>query len=294
MTHQDGIVLLNKPSGVTSFDALRKIKAKSSGRKVGHTGTLDKFAQGLLVVLVGNYTRLNHLFTNLDKSYVGEMTFGQETDTLDPEGRVVKTAPAPSSPSWERVVDSFTGRIQQSPPVYSAIHLDGVRAHKRARRNEEFEPPARWVEIRRLELLEWHSPTLSFRVECSKGTYVRSLARDIGSFLGSCAYLTSLVRTSVGGYKLDNSVTPDQYSPGEHLNFGRRVFGGSGIDAVTRQVKRDHVDAILCGTPLQEGYFVAPPDGEGLQVLFHEDRLLGLAELRDGSYKYRLVAPSNR
>jgi tRNA pseudouridine55 synthase len=200
-TH-DGLILLHKPPGLTSFDALRDVKRILGTGKVGHTGTLDKFAEGLLLALTGRALKLSPWFTHCDKQYEGTVCFGAETDTLDPEGAVVANAPLPSRENVEQAIPQFLGKIEQAPPVYSAIHIDGQRASALARRGEAPEMRKRPVTIYRLELLSWEPPYAKIFVHCSSGTYIRSLARDIALAAGSRAHLTALVRTQIGGFRL--------------------------------------------------------------------------------------------
>jgi len=197
-----GLILFNKQSGITSFDALRDIKRTLGTGKVGHTGTLDKFAHGLLIVLVGKALRLSQWFTACDKKYKGRIYFGIETDTLDPEGAKIAEAALPSKNDIEKVLSQFTGSILQAPPAYSAIHVNGKRASDLARAGLQPEMKKRPVTIHKLELLSWEPPFADIFVHCSSGTYIRSLARDIALAAGSRAHLSELQRTHIGGFEL--------------------------------------------------------------------------------------------
>ncbi|MCL2208595.1 MAG: tRNA pseudouridine(55) synthase TruB [Treponema sp.] len=200
-----GLLLLNKSPGITSFDALRDIKRILGTPKVGHTGTLDKFAQGLLIVLAGRCLKLSRWFTHLDKQYTGKIRFGIETDTLDPEGNQTAQAEPPSREEVQKVLPLFTGAILQEPPAYSAIHVDGKRASDLARFGKTPVMKKREVTIFKLELKDWQPPFAEIFVHCSSGTYIRSLARDIALACGSRAHLCELSRTQVGGFKLENA-----------------------------------------------------------------------------------------
>ncbi len=203
MKGRAALLLLDKPPGVTSFKALGEVKRLFS--KVGHTGTLDKFAEGLLVVLTGPFTKLNPLITPLDKTYLATIKFGEETDTLDPEGEVIAQAEIPELKEIERGVNQFKGTLMQTPPLYSALHVDGERAHRLVRDGVEFDLPPREVEIYSSTIVQWEKPYLTLKVHCSKGTYIRSLARDIALEVESRAHLTKLVRLGVGPYHLDEA-----------------------------------------------------------------------------------------
>jgi len=202
-SHQSGLILLNKNSGVTSFEALGEIKRALGTGKVGHTGTLDKFAQGLLIVLTGRALRLTPYFSHCDKQYRGRIRFGAETDTLDPEGNVIAEAELPSRERAEQAIKTFKGEIMQKPPVFSAIHINGQRASKLARSGDIPEMKERPVTIYDLKLVEWQPPFADIFVHCSSGTYIRSLARDIALAAGSRAHLSSLTRTQVAAFSLD-------------------------------------------------------------------------------------------
>lgn len=194
---RSGVVLLDKKPGLTSFQALYSVK-RVYGRAVGHTGTLDSFAEGLLVVLVGKLTKFNPLFTAFDKVYEADFTFGTETDTLDPTGRPVLEKPVPEAP--ETFAARFTGPLQQVPPDYSAVHVDGRRASDRVRAGQTLALPPRPVTVYALDVLGWKPPVLTVRIHCSKGTYVRSLARDWGRAADSAAHVSRLRRLSVGPF----------------------------------------------------------------------------------------------
>jgi len=200
------LILLNKKPGITSFDALRDIKRLLGTGKVGHTGTLDKFAEGLLLILAGRALKLSRWFTNCDKQYEGTICFGTETDTLDPEGAVIANAPLPSREEVENVFSQFTGEIEQAPPAYSAIRIGGKRASALARGGDIPEMKKRPVSIYRLELLSWDPPYAKIFVHCSSGTYIRSLARDLAIAAGSRGYLAGLLRTKVGEFRIEEAV----------------------------------------------------------------------------------------
>jgi tRNA pseudouridine55 synthase len=202
-TPQSGLILLNKKPGVTSFEALGEVKRSLGTGKVGHTGTLDKFAQGLLVVLTGRALRLTPYFSHCDKQYRGRIHFGAETDTLDPEGNVIAEAQPPSRERAEQAIKTFKGEIMQKPPIFSAIHINGQRASKLARSGDVPEMKERPVTIYKLELIEWQPPYADIFVHCSSGTYIRSLARDIALAANSRAHLSSLLRTQVASFSLD-------------------------------------------------------------------------------------------
>jgi tRNA pseudouridine55 synthase len=229
-----GIVLIDKPEGITSFSALHPIKKKLGKKiKVGHTGTLDKFATGLLIVCVGGYTRLAGELTASDKVYEAAILFGRETDTLDPEGSVVAEASPPSLSELESVIPHFKGLISQAPPLFSALHINGERAYKRVLRGELFEMEKREVTIHQLELLSYKDNVATMRIHCSKGTYIRSLARDIARAAASCGSLLALRRTAVGAFHVSDAVLPDDFDPSENLVRGAEIAASLSGDVQT-------------------------------------------------------------
>jgi tRNA pseudouridine55 synthase len=205
----DGYILLNKSSGVTSFQALNPVKRILGTGKVGHTGTLDRFANGLLVVLTGKALKQQEAFTHLDKTYTADLFFGKETATLDPEGDVIAEAAVPEESTIIEAFEAFRGEIMQTPPAYSAIHINGHRASDLMRKGKPPEMKARPVTIYALELRSYQKPIAKITVHCSSGTYIRALARDIGLACHSRAYVAALTRTTIGEYRLEDAVTVD-------------------------------------------------------------------------------------
>jgi tRNA pseudouridine55 synthase len=201
----DGILLVDKPAGITSAEAVRQIKARVRPARVGHLGTLDPFATGLLPVLIGEATKLAPFLQDGEKEYEGVIRLGVETDTLDRTGAEIQTAEVPllTSVMLAEAAARYTGRIVQQPPIFSAIKRDGVPLYRLARRGVEVEPPPpREVVISRLNLDAVDATSLHFVAACSTGTYMRSLARDIGIALGTVAHLAELRRLRNGSFTL--------------------------------------------------------------------------------------------
>jgi tRNA pseudouridine55 synthase len=260
-----GLLLLNKKPGVTSFEALYVVKRAFAGAKAGHTGTLDKFAEGLLPVLVGRAVKLAPWFSHGDKQYRGKIRFGMETDTLDPEGRTVAESGLPSREAVEAVLPLFQGEILQAPPLYSAVHLEGRRASERARAGETPEMKKRPVTIYQLEMISWEPPFAEIAVHCSSGTYIRSLARDLAEAAGSRAYLAALTRTRFAGFDLSQAVRGDDELPAALLPINRSVFEALGLPWFN--LDEQYVQYIIQGKPLShvlEGQKLCyPVSGEG-------------------------------
>lgn len=204
-----GIVLLDKPLGYSSNQAVQKVRWLLQARKAGHTGSLDPFATGMLPICLGEASKTAAFMLDASKIYVARAFLGQATTTGDIEGEVSETAPLPGLNTEEvaQVLSRFMGKIQQTPPMYSAIKHEGQPLYRLARAGREVPRQPREVNIQALELLEWNSPFLQFRVHCSKGTYVRTLAEDIARAMGSCAHLQALRRIEVEPFREADMVT---------------------------------------------------------------------------------------
>ena len=205
----EGLILnVFKPAGMTSFDVVRDIRQKLGLKKVGHAGTLDPMAEGILLVMLGKATRKSSELSSLKKAYRAGILLGKETDTYDITGKVVRSGDASgvSLDMIRAILDKFTGEIEQVPPMYSALKRKGHRLYKLARQGIKVALEARPVFIYDITILSWNNPHLMLDVVCSKGTYVRSLAHDLGVELGCGACLESLLRTAVGEYRVEDSV----------------------------------------------------------------------------------------
>ena len=205
----NGILVIDKPSEWTSHDVVAKARGITRQRRIGHTGTLDPMATGVLVLCLGQATRLVEYMTRHDKRYEGEITLGVSTGTDDAEGDEISRSPAPPLHDLDlrRLEAAFTGALQQRPPAYSAIKVDGKRSYARARAGETVELRTRSVMVRELRLTLAAADRLQISVHCGPGTYIRSIARDIGELLGCGAHLSALRRTSVGGFMLRGATT---------------------------------------------------------------------------------------
>lgn len=212
------IIAIDKPLGWTSFDAVKRIRGAIARRlkvkkfKVGHAGTLDPLATGLLLICTGRATRRIEELQQGEKEYVAEVKLGATTPSYDLETEIDASYPTDhiTEEMVRSVLDSFTGIIMQVPPVYSAVKIDGKRAYKYARKGDDPGLKAKPVRIREIELLSFVNDKIRFRVVCSKGTYIRSLARDIGVALNSGAHLVALQRTRIGDFKVEEALSPDK------------------------------------------------------------------------------------
>jgi len=205
-------ILVDKPQGITSRDVVNALQRATGIQKVGHAGTLDPMATGLLIVLVARpATRLQAAFMHHDKTYVGTMRLGERTLSHDANTEVVETVD-PSALTCEQITAAwkeYVGAFWQTPPMYSAVKVGGEPLYKKARRGETVDRPPRRVHLKAVDILNWSCPNLQFRMTCSKGTYVRALARDVGGDLGVGAHLTALRRTAIGPYRLSSAWSLD-------------------------------------------------------------------------------------
>lgn len=205
----DGIILVDKPAGMTSFGVvarIRRVLSQKAGKKVkvGHTGTLDPFATGLMIIVTGKECKNAENYSKLDKIYEATFRLGQASTTGDPEGEISDVSSIqPSKNEVETVLGRFIGSIQQKPPIFSAIKINGQRAYKLARKGEVVEMPLRQVEIYSLELLEYSYPEVKVRAHVSSGTYIRTLAEDIGEMLETGAYCSQLCRTRIAEWDIE-------------------------------------------------------------------------------------------
>ncbi len=252
-------------------------------QRVGHLGTLDPFAKGLLVLVVGRATRLAPFAAEWPKTYEGVIRLGVTTDTDDLTGAVVATAPwtGITPAQLADVIGSFRGAYQQRPPAYSAVKIEGERAYRRARRGEAALPSPRPVEIRELEIVEAAVPDLRFRATVSAGTYVRSLARDIGAKLGCGAHLTALRRTAVGPLRLADAVAPEAVTPAVLQDAAVLV-----AQMPRRLVDKKERDAVLHGRPISSAQTA---EGRQPTAIFDGDELLAVAEPEGDLLKPRVV-----
>lgn len=205
----DGVLLLNKPVDLSSNHALQRAKRALNARKAGHTGTLDPFATGLLICCFGKATKISSLLLEADKSYVATLSLGAETDSGDLTGTITNQIDGftgVSQDKFEAVLPKFTGLIQQIPPMYSALKRDGKPLYKYAREGIVLDRPPREVHIHKLNIVSFTPKEVKIFVHCSKGTYIRTLAQDIGAAIGCLAHLTALHRTAIQSFSVDDAI----------------------------------------------------------------------------------------
>lgn len=283
----NGIINVNKPKGITSFDVIRKLRKILSLRKIGHTGTLDPLAEGVLLVCVGKATKLAQDIEAHSKEYVAEFELGYKTDTYDIEGTVIDKTEnfSVTREKLLEVINTFLGNIKQIPPMYSAIKVNGQKLYDLARKGETIEREARDIFIESIELLEFDGKKAKIKCSVSKGTYIRSLIYDIGEKLGTFAVMTSLLRTKVGEETIEKSFTLAEI---ENLkNEGKENFITSVEDYFT--YPKINIEDEKNHTLFLNGNTLVFKGEDGMKRVYENDKFLGLASLKHNrlkGYKY--------
>ncbi len=217
-TELEGVLLIDKPAGITSHDVVDRVRHKLKMKRVGHAGTLDPIATGLLIILVGKATKLSQYLMGLDKTYEGVITLGIETTTQDAEGEVVAEKPVPelTEDRLRELFKGFVGDQYQLPPMYSAKKVEGVPLYKLARKGKTIEREPRFIRVISFTMDKWTPPDIEFTLKCSKGTYVRTLAHDLGAKIGCGGYLKELRRTDIERFHIEDSLELEAF---EELPF---------------------------------------------------------------------------
>jgi tRNA pseudouridine55 synthase len=276
----DGILLIDKNEGETSFDVVKRLRKALGLKKVGHAGTLDPFATGLLIALLGQGTKLSSHLMAGDKRYLASIRLGTETDTLDPTGHVVRTKPVPNlkPEDIEKKMLTFVGEIQQTVPAFSAVNIKGKRAYKWAREGMKLDLPKKVVMIRSVETISIEMPVVTIEVVCSGGTYIRSLAADIGNRLGTVAHLSSLRRLSSGPFHVNDSINSKEISIVGSANIIKDNL--ISLKDSLPDMKEFHVD-IKTAEKIRNGCRPRwnEVEGEGFIKLVNEESLVAIVEV---------------
>ena len=223
----EGVLLVDKPQGITSHDVVDRLRRKLQMKRIGHAGTLDPMATGLLIMLVGKATKVSQFLISLDKSYEGTILFGIETDSHDADGEVVNETPLPEPLDEQLLLNSmkeFLGDQYQTPPMFSAKKVAGVPLYKLARKGKTVEREPRFIRISSLKLLAWDPPEAKFSMSCSKGTYVRTLAHDLGKKIGCGAHLNNLRRTQIDRFDVTEASTLETIEQTSLADFSRLLI----------------------------------------------------------------------
>ena len=286
----DGVLMIDKPSGMTSHDVVQRIRRLAKQRRVGHLGTLDPLATGVLPIALGEGTKLSQLLTHGTKAYRGSIRLGLETTTYDLEGEVVaRTGPPwPARAELEQQLEGFRGEISQVPPPYSAIKQGGEAAYRRARRGESVELPARPVTIYRLSLERYAPPFVEIDVECSAGTYLRSLAHDLGHELGTGGCLWELTRTASGPFTGQGAIALAEIEAAGTIEPSRVIPMCAATGLPTCEVPVETARRVSHGVRLLRRELRGVPH-EGLLQLVAKGRMVALMEAEKGIPELRTV-----
>lgn len=286
----DGVIVINKSLGCTSFDIVRQVK-KIFGKKVGHTGTLDPMAEGVLPILIGKGTLISKYLINHDKTYVATLTLGKKTDTADSEGKVLCEEKIDGKMLEKDFVESklkgFLGKQKQIPPIYSAIKVNGKKLYEYARKNEDVEIKPRDIEIYDIKLLKIEEQNITFKCSCSKGTYIRSLCEDIAESLGTIGYMSKLIREKVGEFEIKDAITIQELQE----NFNNRDFWDKYFISIESLFQKCN-QVILDDNRLKHflnGVKITVKQDDGLYRIYNNESFIGLGKLENHLLKRDII-----
>lgn len=279
----DGIVIINKPLGLTSQQVVSKVKKILGEKKAGHTGTLDPFATGVLPILLGKGTKLSQYLIEHDKKYIATIYLGEKKDTGDQEGNTIeiKTVPQLNEEKIKSVLEKFKGNQKQIPPMYSAIKINGKKLYEYARNGENIERPERDIKIYEINLLEQNENLIKFEVACSKGTYIRVLCEDIARELGTVGYMCSLERTVVNKFKIENAIKLEELQENRD-----KIISIEEYFSQTQKINltEKKVDLLLNGVKLtynlEDGFY---------RIYNTQNEFLGIAKIQNQLLKRELI-----
>lgn len=273
----NGVIIVDKEKGKTSFDEIRDIRKKYNIKKVGHAGTLDPMATGVLIILVGEATKLSDYLMNHDKEYIATLKLGKKTDTGDSEGTIIEEKEIPNlcKENVQNVLNTFIGKSKQIPPMYSAIKVNGKKLYELAREGKEIERQERKIEIYSLEIIKLIEENkkiaeIEFKVNCSKGTYIRTLCEDIAEKLGTCGYMKELRRTRVGRFTLNDK---DKFITLEEIMEDKESY--SLDDEKLKKI----INGVKISTNLKDGFV----------KLYHNQKFIGLGEVENNKLKRKII-----
>lgn len=290
----DGIIIINKTKGCTSHDIVYKIK-KMLNEKVGHTGTLDPMAEGVLPILVGKGTPASKYLINHDKKYIVELQLGTKTDTADGEGKIVKQQPVNkeilTTKNIEKILQSFVGKQEQIPPIYSAIKINGKKLYEYARKGQEIELKPRKIEIYNIKLINYsvEEKQIKFEVFCGKGTYIRSLCEDIAIKFGTVGYMKSLKRIQVGDFKIEDSITIDELNniiQKNELDKTKTIITLEKLFEKIPSIRLDNRKLEL----FLNGVMLTQKQNEGVYKIYNQkDEFIGTGTIKDNLLKRDII-----
>lgn len=281
----DGIIVINKEKDYTSHDVVAKLKKKLNISKVGHTGTLDPNATGVLPILIGKGTKFSKYLINHDKTYKAKIELGKKTDTADVEGNVIEEKPVDTEyikQNLVQVLESFVGKQEQVPPMYSAIKKNGKKLYEYARKGEKIEVEPRKIEIYKIELVEYNEKNIDFIVSCSKGTYIRSLCEDIAEKLNTVGYMENLERLQVGEFNIGKSVLIDDVNT---ENIEKYLYTLEDIlkDTPNLNLNPKKLNLFLNGVQL------TVKEAEGLYKIYVDNKFIGTGTVKKNLLKRDII-----
>ena len=280
----DGIIVINKPKNCTSHDIVRKAK-KILNEKVGHTGTLDPNATGVLPLLVGKGTQISKYLINHDKIYEAVLKLGEKTDTADVEGKIIEKKEVQPSKiekeNVEKVLKSLIGKQKQTPPIYSAIKVNGKKLYEYARNGEKIEIEPRIIEIYDLELIKIENQEITYKVKCSKGTYIRTLCEQIAEKLGTVGYMKDLKRTQVGEFRIENSVTIDELERDVEKYFITIEKYFESCKQIKLNIKK--LQLFLNGVQLTHEL------EDGIYTIYNDEKFIGIGSVKNKLLKRDII-----
>lgn len=290
----DGIIIINKPKGCTSHDIVYKIK-KMLNEKVGHTGTLDPMAEGVLPILVGKGTLASKYLINHDKKYIVELQLGTKTDTADSEGKIVEQQPVNkellTTENIEKILQSFIGKQEQIPPIYSAIKINGKKLYEYARKGQEVELKPRQIEIYNIKLLNYsvEEKQIKFEVFCGKGTYIRSLCEDIATKFETVGYMKSLKRIQVGDFKIEDIITIEELNEIIQKNELKNTKTIITLEKLFKELPSINLDNRKLELFLN-GVMLTQRQNEGVYKIYNQkDEFIGTGTIKDTLLKRDII-----
>lgn len=280
-----GILVVNKRQGITSHDCIYILRDLLGIKKIGHTGTLDPMATGVLPMTIGKATRVSSFIQNSEKEYIATIEFGIETDTEDITGNILERSDKiPTKDEVLEILPKFTGRIEQTPPMYSAVRVDGRKLYKIAREGKVIDRPKREINVSSLKLLETNPFTL--KINCSSGTYVRTLISDIGKELGTFATMTSLIRTKVGPFSVENAIKIDDLESMTKEEIEEKLYP---TDFALRNIPKYNVPKSFFERLINGVKFYDKRMNDGKYSIYCRDEFIGIGEFVDGRLKIKVL-----
>lgn len=283
----DGILIVNKEKNWTSNDVVQKVK-RLTGQKVGHTGTLDPLATGVLPLLIGKGTLLSKYLINHDKTYIAKVKLGIKTDTADLEGKIIEKIDVDESifnqNKIENVLKSFIGKQNQIPPMYSAIKIKGNKLYEYARSGQNIDIPERKIEIYEIELINFdtNNKEIEFKVSCSKGTYIRTLCEDVAKKMGNIGTMSSLNRVTVGDFKIENAITINNIN---EINLSNKIITIESFFRKNKSINLSNSDL----TMFLNGVKLNRKEGNDIYRVYSEDRFIGIGIIKNNILKRDII-----